>query len=260
MNLFIALPCFGGMIHSTFFQCVLELVKVLDKNNIDHEIICLANESLISRARNSFVAMFLEKVEYTHLLFLDVDIMFDPLDILKLTTIDKDICGLSYPKKALNWNKIRHILKEHPTISDNDLAVRSTDMNLNLKVDSDKKCLVENEFVEVNDIPTGCMLIKRSSLITMIHKYEHRKYTNNVHGYSNRNTFYDLFCVGVENDIYLSEDYYFCKLARDAGLRLWLSCTAILGHVGRYEYLGSAGLVLSENSNERFNMDLSLKK
>ena len=72
---------------------------------------------------------------------------------------------------------------------------------------------IENGFVEVNDVPTGCMLIDKRAMSIIINKNRDSNYINNCSGYGNSKCFYDLFKTGVKKingkKIYLSEDYYF---------------------------------------------------
>ena len=94
----------------------------------------MGNESLITRARNTMVSMFLDDQDYigTHLLFIDADIGFVPQNIERLIRADKDIvCGI-YPRKCIHWEKIQ-VLKDNPNVSDDELMYRSLGYNLNFK-------------------------------------------------------------------------------------------------------------------------------
>ena len=62
-----------------------------------HKVFYLFNESLITRARNYLVDEFLRS-PYTHLMFIDSDIHFNPNDVL--TLVDKDIIGLTISKEV----------------------------------------------------------------------------------------------------------------------------------------------------------------
>ena len=48
------------------------------------------NESLITRARNYLVDEFLRAEEFTHLMFIDSDINFNPKDVLSLAVLCDD--------------------------------------------------------------------------------------------------------------------------------------------------------------------------
>ena len=70
---------------------------------IEWTVDTMVNESLIPRGRNNLVAKFLHNTTATHLMFIDADIRFDPYDILKLLEFDKDIIGMPYAKKLIDW-------------------------------------------------------------------------------------------------------------------------------------------------------------
>ena len=72
----------------------------------------LANESLITRGRNTLVS-FLWKTKKPHLMFIDADIEFNPEDVLRMLAYDKPIIVGAYPKKALNWESILQVSQEH---------------------------------------------------------------------------------------------------------------------------------------------------
>jgi hypothetical protein len=77
----------------------------MSKYGIETKFSFLFNESLITRARNYLVDEFLRS-GYTHMMFIDSDIHFNPQDIIALLALDKDVVGGPYPKKSINWKNI----------------------------------------------------------------------------------------------------------------------------------------------------------
>jgi hypothetical protein len=233
----------------------MKLTEKLKDFNLKYDLKLIQNESLIPRARNSFVAMFMNNPNYSRLLFLDSDLVFDTNTIIRMLNQNKPIVGASYPKKAINWDKVEHYANK---VSKLELEARATDMNYNFKYYGNK-IKIEDNFVEVKDIPTGCMLIDKRALSIIINKYRHEHYLNNVGGYGKGNCFYDLFKTGVVEDdgkrIYLSEDYYFCYLARSCGIPLWLDLQDTLIHIGRYNYQGNLGLIVKNSTGETLDKD-----
>ena len=71
----------------------------------------IANESLVTRARNVLLAYFLNS-DYTHLLFIDADIEFQVEDVLKLYAHNKDVVVGAYPKKGVAWDRIKSNLAD----------------------------------------------------------------------------------------------------------------------------------------------------
>ena len=58
MSLMIGVPCYGGSVFCEFTQSLIKLTKILNSAQINHEVVFLGNESLISRGRNSLLAKF----------------------------------------------------------------------------------------------------------------------------------------------------------------------------------------------------------
>ena len=108
VKIIIGTPCFGGMIHNGYFQSMIELAANFTKLNLPYEVMTIGNESLIQRARNGIVAKFMSDPTSTHLMFIDADITFSWIHIVKLLISGKELCGGCYPKKAFNWDKINY--------------------------------------------------------------------------------------------------------------------------------------------------------
>ncbi len=254
MIVLIGIPVYGGICYADFMMSLINLTKALEHHKIKYELHIVQNESLITRARNGIVAKFMENINYSHLLFLDSDLMFEAETILTMLKEKKEIVGASYPKKSLNLDKMLHYYDKG--VEKDQLLYRQTDMNYNLKIYNKTQAKVDGACVETLDVPTGMMLIDKRAMSQVIHKNRDFKYKNNVAGYNDKSTFYDIFRVGVNSKgYYLSEDYYFCELARECGIKLWLMANATLVHIGRYNYHGNLGTVLADNTGERFDAD-----
>ena len=254
MNVLIGIPMYGGQCYGDFMLSLFNLMKSLDSSKIKYELHLVQNESLITRARNGIVAYFMSKIQFTHLLFLDCDLMFSADLILKMLESNKPIVGGCYPKKAINHQKMLHYYEKG--VRGQELMLRECDLNYNLKIYNKNQARMENGLVEALDVPTGCMLIDKRAMSQIIHKNRQYIYKNNVAGYTAINNFYDVFRVGVgSKGYYLSEDYYFCELARECGLKLWLVADATMAHIGRYTYHANLAATIADNSGERLDAD-----
>jgi hypothetical protein len=101
-KLFVATPMYGGQCLGMYMKSCLDLQGICQQHGIDTRFSFIFNESLITRARNYLVDEFLRS-GFTHLLFLDADIHFNPQDAIALLALDKDVAGAPYPKKSIKW-------------------------------------------------------------------------------------------------------------------------------------------------------------
>ena len=263
VKILIGTPCYAGMCHTSYLQSLVDLVKNFTLLKIPFEIMTIGNESLIPRARNGIVARFMSTSELTHLMFIDSDITFSWISIVTLLLSNKELSGGCYPKKMLNWDKVKHNLKTDPEIDQNVLMAKSLDYVFNpvyFKQGDNLVAQVENGLVKVKDIGTGFMLIKKCVIETMIFKYPQLKYKNNVAGYHQEGStvedyFFTLFDTEIdpESRVYLSEDYLFCKRWRDCGGDLWIDLGTNLNHTGVIDYKGC--LSLNINTIDNLNQD-----
>lgn len=239
LNILIGIPAYGGVVQTGFTQSLLDLVSCFVSNNIRHYVYWITGESLIPRARNSILAKFHNDKDFTHLFFIDTDITFKIETVINLIISNLELSGVSYPKKNINWNRTKHLIKND--VSDVELFNSMSDMNYNLMYYQNKKGVYLNKiggFIESKDVPTGFMMIKRIVVDLLVLNFPEFEYKNNVSGYGNTHRFYDFFKCGVVNNIYLSEDYYFCHLCRKIGIDLFLDCESTLVHTGKMDFYG----------------------
>ena len=259
INLFIAVPAYGGKIYAEFTRCLLRLTGELGARKIGHHVEFLTTESLISRGRNTLIAQFYSNPQYTHILFLDADLLFSHIAIIKMIVRQKEIIACPYPKKMYNANKLDELISSGSNGSQilGDEQMLLTDMNYNF-INEDEGCA---DCSLAKDLPTGCLLIKRSAITAMMLYYKKRQYANNIAGIDPKmfNYFFDLFGTGVVDNMYLSEDYYFCFLARSIGLECFLETGFTFGHIGSITYYGNLKQQLDKfGQKDGLNLDKNL--
>ena len=101
-KLFVATPMYGGQCFGSYTKSILDLSRVATQYGIETQFSFLFNESLITRARNYLVDEFLRSGA-THLMFIDSDIDFNPMDVIALIALNKPVIGGPYPKKCIAW-------------------------------------------------------------------------------------------------------------------------------------------------------------
>jgi len=203
---------------------ILKLLNAAKDSKLNISFYPIFFESLVSRARNAAVAHFLEDKENTHILFIDSDIIFEPEDVFKLLQSNKEVVAGIYPKKYIVWDR----LKQYPEAERVDFPVGGS-----VK-------MTEDNFLEMDYLPTGFLLISRTAINKITKAYPELKYKNDIDGYmSAGDNFYDLFKVGIRNGIYESEDWGFCSLWKSVGGQVLIHPEINVKHLGWHEYSGN---------------------
>ena len=104
VKIFIGTPCYGGLITTEYFKSCMQLVALAASNKIELQFGTIGNESLITRARNTLVQLFMDG-DYTHLLFIDADLAFNPDSVMRMLDYDKDVVTGIYPRKTYYLKK-----------------------------------------------------------------------------------------------------------------------------------------------------------
>lgn len=251
IKLYIAMPCYGGNLKTSTFIGMLDLYKYCFRKNIEVKTSVIFNESLISRARNFLVAKFMDDKKFngSHLLFIDSDIGFGFQNIERLINKNEEVvCGV-YPQKKISWQSLINAIDNNPKIKKNLELLMASALEYNFNLDKKNDLNNQNDgFVNVDEAATGMLLIKRSVFEKMKNYYPQRKYSSKSTklqmGYQSENL-YDFFSVGFYKhsdgeDRYLSEDYFFSRLWRDAGGEIFADILSPLTHSGNMDFHGSA--------------------
>jgi hypothetical protein len=239
-QIMIATPMYGGLCNGSYTVGLLTAVMVFSQRGIAMQYAHMMNESLITRARNSLAKDFLAS-ECTHLMFIDADIGFNPGDIPPMLDADKDIiCGI-YPKKEINWLDVTKAVNDG--VPPQQLHHYTGAFVVNLV---DGATSAEGNMytpMEIANGGTGFMLIKREVFEGLIGKVP--TYTNDmftaVDDQTKRDEINEFFATSIDKESgnrLLSEDYHFCKIAREAGFRVWAAPWAHLSHTGTYIFNG----------------------
>ena len=189
-HVLIGTPAYGGMIHSDYVNALLTYQHA----GISFGLMTIGNESLITRARNTILSEFLLREEFTHLLFIDADVLLPAPGLGRLIGHDKDVIGAPVALKGRQAARsCRRIGTAVFMLSRR--AVRS------LAEDARKSGHVYSK-------------------------------GNTARGASIASVHYDVFRVGVVDDEYLSEDYWVCRSLRRLGYDIFVDPTIVTQHSG----------------------------
>ena len=261
-HIFIATPCYGGQLGEPYFRSMMRLAILFNKYNIQYTVSTLANESLVTRGRNTLTSFFMENQAATHLFFIDADIEFNPEDILRMVAYDKPVVVGAYPKKAINWTSILGAAR-NPDMNENAETIEGHSsnyvVNFDFLKDKDGKptpqVQVIDNLVKLKDAGTGFMCIRKDVIQQMFDKHPDTKYVNDINVDQKFEPFmYALFdcIIDPESRRYLSEDYTFCRRWQEMGGDVWLDPRTALNHVGHYTFRGNIRkLFTGENNHKR---------
>jgi hypothetical protein len=233
------LPCYDRSITEPFFMSFVKTVMYMRDINMKFAVSTIT-DSLINRARNNLVAKFMANPQFTHLIFLDVDLAYRPEDILKLLWHDKDVITGSYPIKEILWDKVVKLAKDD--VEAKDLSKKSTRFVVNPVKAGDNTIETHNGAISVHDAGTGFMCIKRSVFEKMIEEYPDLKFFDDTGSMNEeeRNWTYAFFNSFVDDDKrFVSEDYGFCRYWQKMGGKIWVDPAIEIDHLGRFMFQGS---------------------
>lgn len=252
-KIMVATPMYGGMCGGQYTKSSVDLGQQAAKYGLDIGFYYIFNESLITRARNYLVDEFMRS-HYTHLMFIDADIGFDPQDVLSLAAIadpdsDKEIVCGAYPKKTIAWEKIKRavdkgVADENPQVLENyvgDFVFNPAPGVSEIRI---------NEPVEVLEGGTGFMMIQKSAFEKFGNAHPELLYTpdhirtENFDGTRQIYAYFDTV-IDPKSNRYLSEDYMFCQWARDIGIKVWMCPWMRLKHMGTYIFGGDLASLAS---------------
>lgn len=155
-----------------------------------------AKGSLVVTNRNTLVDQAAQ-LDCEWLLFLDSDLVFPRDTIARLIAHGKDIVGATYCKRVPPYEVLGRTL-------------------------TGERLEAASGLVEVAGLPTGCLLVRRSVFEALVRPY----FRTPAHE--------DGEIPGMPAHIE-GEDYYFCRVAREAGFSVWLDVdlTMQIGHIGQ---------------------------
>ena len=207
----ICMPCYGGMLTESCFMSYIKWSNACRQLGIDWTMETMTNESLISRARNTLTAKFLNNKDSTHLMFIDADIGWEPWHLLVMLNRDVDVIGGLYPMKSLpvKW-----------CVNGFEGAEEGPD-----------------GLQEVSKTGTGFLLIKRAVFEKLNAHPATKPFMNDIGLPVELNPYMKTyFDTAVRENRYYSEDWTFCENWRDLGGKVWVDKRVLLKHTGTYVF------------------------
>lgn len=231
----VATPMYNSQCTSGYTASVVGLFKNYRMyKDLDIDFMYGTNEALITYARNMFANIFL-KSDATHLLFIDADIMFNPEEVLKMMMTDKDIvCGI-YPKKKIDWVRVKQLAMQNADAENLQGLANEYLFEPSENFEPD-----ENGLVEIQRAGTGMMLIRRNVFETLKDKVNDFELVSPVQSnieFEKDNKYKEFFFTSKnQKNIFLNEDFSFCNLWRENGGKVYGAPWVRLKHIGNHVY------------------------
>jgi len=174
------------------------LMEMVAGSDLDFHIIVSTKGYNTAENRNYITAQAI-KADCTHLLLLDDDMVYEKGLIERLVAHDKDIVGATYHVRRLTEEGINGNVIEY------------------FDEENDMKLLEGNDLFKCKALGGGLLLLDLKAVMRVEQPY----------------FWYKVLKVGM---VEMSNDWWFCEKAREAGLDVWCDPSIHLKHIGEYEY------------------------
>ena len=236
-SIFVATPCYGGQAFTTYVSSLLALQRACIERNVPVHVELGGGDALIPRARGIMAAKFLERSDYSHLLFIDADMGFTPDQVFRLLDSGLDVVGGVYPAKKIDWAAARRAWEK----GTEDVAAASHPYVVRFLPSETNAVEVDNAgFGPVAYVGTGFLMIRRAALRRLTDAHPELRARHGDVTDAAMDEAVMLFETMIESDTgqYLSEDYAFCRRWRDLGGTIHADFTGRFTHVGHMAHRG----------------------
>jgi hypothetical protein len=223
VKLFTATPCYGDL--KVYYKSSIgALENQLRARGIPMREYYQVGNSNVGLARAVCCQQFLQS-DFTHLLFIDSDIEFKWEDVVRMLATGVEVVGATYPKKRIRWAEVIAAAKRGEFDALEGAGVELTHIPLE---GGERRAHLK----EVAGLPGGFLMIERSALV----KIQEQRPDIVFELVPGGEKIADFFPMMRVDGGYRGEDYGFCDLCRQAGIKLWMDCAIQVIHHGNYGY------------------------
>jgi hypothetical protein len=248
MKILLGTPVHGGTICLGYHEAIIGMLGFFHQNfpNIQFEQHSPVS-SMVTFARNLLASMVLNDKSYSHLLFIDSDMVFSPALIARMIAFNKPVVGCICPMKTFDygWFHASGVVHEDPMVArllatsyvSGEALMTTTGPNGELQRE------IVDGFARAHFGGTGIMLIRRDVFERIKERYPEL-------WVEKANQYYRAFGLvgGVlqcfetmpgDDGIHHGEDVSFChRWVRGCGGEIWCCVDEVVGHIGQERYFG----------------------
>lgn len=224
MKILIATPAYAGQVCADYTESLLYTCMMLSSLKIEYQVKFIKHQ-IVTRARNMLSSIFLDDESFTHMLFIDADIVWHPLEVKKLIDHDLECVIGVYPNKRYFWEGDKLILKPSSAFD-----------KLNSKLDNEEEesvNMLDNNLIKIKYAATGFMLLKRAALERIKDDVDSFFLPGGNGEPILLHNYWD--CKVVDHD-YLTEDFHFSYLFNKNGGKIYADKSINLKHIGPHIY------------------------
>src|SRR5690606_7471278 len=96
VKIMVGTPAYNGQMQADYVRSLLDMAA----SGLPFALYTITSDSLVARARNTILAQFHQRRDFTHLLFLDADVAIRGRDVVKLVNHGKNVIGAPVRLKA----------------------------------------------------------------------------------------------------------------------------------------------------------------
>jgi len=212
----------------------------LSKNFPSAEIrLFTINMAEIARVRNIFASMVLNE-GYDALFMLDSDMGVPADTFSRLLASGHDVCGLTYPRRQIDLAKFHQMAQAGNSFESCQTGALSFIASGSF-IHNNGQIDIREGFLEMNEIPGGCMLIRRAAIELIWTKMPKLRQTQNISdmeadlGLKKLIRCFDNIQEGATK---YSEDISFCRYYRKSGGKIMALIDVSVAHYGDMKYEG----------------------
>jgi hypothetical protein len=240
MRLLFCVPAYGSTVRVETMNSVavgmMHLTNAFPGIEIRLFIIDMAE---IARVRNLFASMALQE-EFDAVIMIDADMGIPPEVFPRLLASGYDVCGMTYPKRKIDLERFHQLAAEgHPFDIAHMGALEFISAGAIVQVGGEVK--IENGFVEMGELPGGCLLIRGAALKKLWREMpdiRQLKHVNDIEARMGVTKLLRCFDNLTENGTKVSEDLSFCRRWKSLGGKIYGLIDAPIAHYGSMKFEG----------------------
>jgi hypothetical protein len=214
-SVYLFMPTYTGTPRAETFHALVNEIGLMKAKGWNVQVRFSIGDAYICRARNYATSAMLSQGDFTDLVMIDDDVLWEQGALVRLLNHDCEVVAGVYPKRM---DPLQFPCK--PASGAQPDA---------------------NGLLEMELVPTGFLRITRSALDKMVAAYPERMYADNDVAGAKAWAFFMVELVkpanGGPTELW-GEDFTFCRLWRDTGGKIFADTLLCFQHIGRKAYEG----------------------